>query len=85
MPSVPVFAVAEALSASTADELRAIPVEEIMAVPPLDDPGARWTVDAGMPIGRGVFDSAYPIVDGHVVPGDPYELYAIGRSTRFRF
>ncbi len=71
--------VAEALSASSADELRAIPVGEIMAVSPPDDPGPRWTVDAGMPIGRGVFDSAYPIVDGHVVPGDPYELYAVGR------
>jgi para-nitrobenzyl esterase len=71
--------VAEALGASSADDLRSASVEELMAVPPPDEPGPRWTVDAGMPIGRGVFDSAYPIVDGRVVPGDPYELYAAGR------
>ncbi len=71
--------VAAALGADSLDDLRAASVEALMAVPPPEDPGPRWSVDAGMQIGLGAFDSAYPIVDGHVVPGDPYALYEAGR------
>ena len=33
----------------------------------------------GMPIARNAFDASYPIVDGHIVPGPPFETYAAGR------
>jgi para-nitrobenzyl esterase len=52
---------------------------ELLAAPLPPAPGPSWEIDMGMPIGRNVFDASYPIVDGRLVPGDPYERYAAGR------
>jgi para-nitrobenzyl esterase len=71
--------VAAALGAGSLDDLRAVSVEALMAVPPQEDAGPRWSTDAGMEVGLGAFDSAYPIVDGHLVPGDPFTLYEAAR------
>jgi len=70
---------AASLGAHDADALRALTPEQLMgaALPP--PPGPTWRVDSGMPISRNVFDTSYPIVDDHVVPGDPYERYEAGR------
>jgi para-nitrobenzyl esterase len=59
---------AERLGASSLAELRALPVERIVA----DQAKHFWTAANGSNI-RG-------IVDGYVVPGDPYTLHAAGRA-----
>ena len=71
--------VARALGATTADDLRRVASAELMAAPLPPDPGPAWSVDMGMPIARNAFDASYPIVDGHIVPGPPFETYAAGR------
>ncbi len=71
--------VAAELRVGSLDDLRKASVEALMAVPPPDDGGLLWSTDAGMQVGLGVFDSAYPIVDGHIVPGEPHALYEAGR------
>jgi para-nitrobenzyl esterase len=70
---------ARALGSVSAYQLRRMTVAEVMgaALPP--DPGPHWHTDMGMPMARNVFDASYPIVDGHVVPGPPYEAYAAAR------
>ena len=71
--------VARALGATTADDLRRVAPAALMAAALPPDPGPAWSVDMGMPIARNAFDASYPIVDGHVVPGPPYESYEAGR------
>jgi para-nitrobenzyl esterase len=63
----------------TAQELRSLTVHDVMRAQLPPDDGPRWQVDMGMPMARNIFDASYPIVDGHVVPGDPYATYAEGR------
>lgn len=57
---------AERLGASSLAELRALPVERIVAEQAKD-----WWVEGG--IGRG-------LIDGYVVPGDPWSLHAAGKA-----
>lgn len=52
--------------ATTAEAMRALPVEPML------------TIDLSQP-GPGFFDSAYPLVDGHVLPVDPYRAFTSGR------
>lgn len=59
---------AERLGATTLAELRAMPVERI-----LEDQAKNWWVAANGSNIRGV-------VDGYVVPGDPWTLYAQGKA-----
>lgn len=51
--------------AKTAEEMRALPVEPML------------TIDLSQP-GPGFFDSAYPLIDGHVLPTDPYSAFTSG-------
>jgi para-nitrobenzyl esterase len=71
--------VAASLGAHDADALRALTPPQLMGATLPPPPGPTWRVDSGMPISRNVFDASYPIVDGHAVPGDPYDAYAAGR------
>ena len=70
---------AHALGAKSADELRALAPERLLAapLPPREPP--RWTMDlAPEPLARGAFESGYPIVDGHVLPAEVHDAFAAG-------
>jgi len=72
---------AEALGARTLDELRSLSPERLMAVPLPSDEPARWTMNMGPErFGRGSFESGYPVVDGHVLPAEPYRVFAAGEQ-----
>ena len=53
------------LGARTADEMRALPLEPML------------TIDLSQP-GPGFFDTAYPLIDGHVLPTDPHTAFTSG-------
>jgi para-nitrobenzyl esterase len=74
------LAVADALGVSSLAGLRAVPAHEVLAAPlPLDEPD--WLYDAAPgSFRRGAFDAAWPIVDGHLLPQHPYEVFAAGRQ-----
>jgi para-nitrobenzyl esterase len=72
-------AFARSLGASTADELRACPVDALWSA----DAGApteAWQF-GGVPFRRGEFDTGFPIVDGAVIAEPPYETFAQGRQA----
>jgi para-nitrobenzyl esterase len=52
--------------AATAQQMRALPVEPLL------------TIDLSQP-GPGFFDSAYPLIDGYVLPVDPYRAFTGGQ------
>lgn len=70
---------AELLGASTLAELRALPVERLLAAQ-LPRAAGRWSFDLvpGANIGLALFDTGYPVIDGHVLPKDPLAAYRAG-------
>jgi para-nitrobenzyl esterase len=71
------LALARALGASTAAELRAIPARDLQLARP--DQGDNTTYDPSH-VPRGAFDTAYPIVDGYVLPDTQYAIFTQGRQ-----
>ncbi|MER5674228.1 carboxylesterase/lipase family protein [Pseudonocardia alni] len=67
------------LGAPTLAELRALPVEQLMAAQ-LPRAAGRWSFDLvpGAEIGLALFDTGYPVVDGHVLPKDPLAAFLAG-------
>ena len=66
-----------ALGASTAAELRSIPARDLQLARP--DQGDNATYDPSH-VPRGAFDTAYPIVDGYVLPDTQYAIFVRGRQ-----
>lgn len=73
-------AFADALGVGSLDALRALPAETLLtAVPP---PPGPWLIEAaGIRVGDGSSDTAYPIVDGWAIPAAPGEILAAGRHN----
>ncbi|MEA2284734.1 MAG: para-nitrobenzyl esterase [Solirubrobacteraceae bacterium] len=70
--------VAAALGATSVADLRARSPEEIMSAPLPRELG-RWAMDLSpVPYRRGDFDSGYPIVDGHVLPDNVFDVFGRG-------
>ncbi|WP_205260707.1 carboxylesterase/lipase family protein [Nakamurella leprariae] len=72
---------AELLGASSLADLRALPAERVMAVQ-LPRAAGPWSFDLipGAAISLHVFDSGYPVIDGHVLPQTPLQAYASGTA-----
>lgn len=70
---------AEALGATTLAELRALPVEQLMTAQ-LPRASGRWSFDLvpGAEVGLALFDTGYPVIDGHVLPKDPLAAFVAG-------
>ncbi|MEJ2866341.1 carboxylesterase family protein [Actinomycetospora sp. OC33-EN08] len=70
---------AEALGAPTLAGLRALPVEQLMAAQ-LPRAAGRWSFDLvpGAQVGLALFDTGYPVIDGHVLPQDPLAAFVAG-------
>ncbi|WP_291048946.1 carboxylesterase family protein [Herbiconiux sp.] len=68
------------------DELRSLPAESILE-PQLPRTGGPWAFDLipGAAISLHVFDSGYPVIDGHVLPATPLEAYADGSAIDVPF
>ena len=73
--------VAGLLGVRTAAQLRAVPVDALAAVE-LPRRTGRWTGGpvAGAPVSMHSYDSAYPVVDGHVLRESPLTAYQHGRA-----
>jgi para-nitrobenzyl esterase len=66
------------LGVSTAEELRALPVDQLIQAP-LPRTAGRWGLDFLPPeltVGLPVFDSGYPVIDGYVLPEAPVDVFA---------
>ncbi|MCS5722576.1 carboxylesterase family protein [Herbiconiux sp. CPCC 203407] len=74
------------LGISTLAELRSLPVDRLMEVQ-LPRTGGPWAFDLipGAAISLHVFDSGYPVIDGHVLPKTPLEAYADGTAIDVPF
>jgi para-nitrobenzyl esterase len=71
---------AHALGAKTLAELRARPAREIQLAHRRGGTGSG-TNNNPSDAARGVFDTNWPIVDGHVLPQSPFELFSQGRQN----
>lgn len=71
----------DVLAVRNAAQLRALPAEALAAVA-LPRSQGPWTFDLipGASTSMHVFDSAYPIVDGYVLPESPFTAYQSGRA-----
>jgi para-nitrobenzyl esterase len=74
------LALARALGAKSIAELRARPARGIQLVRPGGAPDAGEVIDPSR-ASRGAFDTAYPIIDGHVLPECAYAVFAAGRQN----
>ncbi len=71
-------ALGRSLGAATIAELRRRSPEQIMLAP-LPTGDDRWTFDAlDAPFSRGALDSAFPTVDGHLLPRSAFAIYRDG-------
>lgn len=70
---------ADMLGASSIDDLRAMPVEQLMT-PQLPRTEGDWAFDLipGAAISLHVFDAAYPVIDGYVLRTSALDAYADG-------
>ena len=71
---------ARALGARSLAELRARPAREIQFSHRRGGTGSGANNNPSDPA-RGVFDTNWPIVDGHVLPESPFDLFAHGRQN----
>lgn len=68
------------LGVRSLDELRALgPAELAAAHLPAERPFRMAFLP--VPVGRGDFDTAWPVVDGHVLPRSPYEVFSAGEQA----
>jgi para-nitrobenzyl esterase len=67
------------LGVSSIEEMRKLPAEDIMAAQ-LPRAQGPWSFDLipGAAISLSVFDSGYPVIDGHVLPRDPLSAFLTG-------
>lgn len=73
----------ELLGAATAKELRALPAKQLAGAV-LARSAGRWRLPFLPPevtFGLQVFDSGYPIIDGHVLPRSPLETFEAGKQV----
>jgi para-nitrobenzyl esterase len=70
------------LGVSSIEEMRALPADQIAAVQ-LPRTAGSWSFDLipGAAISLHVFDSGYPVIDGHVLPTDPLEALLTGQMA----
>jgi para-nitrobenzyl esterase len=71
----------DAAGVRTVKEMRALPVERVMGVPVPSEPGPWRVGDLDFHVGNGVSDTAYPIVDGCVIPAPPRDIFDAGRHN----
>ena len=71
----------ELVGATSVEQLRALPLEELLT-PQLPRTEGVWTFDLipGAQVSLKVFDAAYPVVDGHVLPTAVVSAYADGKT-----
>lgn len=70
---------ARALGASTSEDLRALPARQLQLARPHKSGGDEPYDPSHVP--RGSFDTAYPIVDGYVLPDSAFAIFAEGRQN----
>jgi para-nitrobenzyl esterase len=69
----------DALGVSSLTELRRVPAAEIEAVLlPRAVGDWRFKILPGAQVSTHVFDSGYPVIDGHVLPRSPIDVYRAG-------
>ncbi|MGZ5835236.1 MAG: carboxylesterase/lipase family protein [Xanthobacteraceae bacterium] len=71
---------AQGLGARSLAELRAIPAKDIQLTARRGGTGSGANNDPANPE-RGVFDMNWPILDGHVLPRSPYEIFSAGQQN----
>ena len=71
---------AHALGAKTRDDLRSCPAREIQLAHRRGGTGSGSNNNPS-DAARGVFDTNWPILDGHVLPQSPFELFSQGRHN----
>ncbi|WP_236787616.1 carboxylesterase/lipase family protein [Amycolatopsis sp. GM8] len=71
--------VARLLGVSSIEEMRGLPAEQIMAAPlPRTEGPWSFALFPGATISLHIFDSGYPVIDGHVLPRDPLSAFLAG-------
>jgi len=70
---------AEALGATTSEQLRAVPARQLQLARPHQSGSGEPYDPSHVP--RGSFDTAYPIVDGYLLPDSPCAIFAGGRQN----
>lgn len=70
------------LGASSVKDLRALPLDQLLdpQLPRIAGPWGLYFLPPEMKVGLSIFDSGYPIIDGHVLPRTPVEVYAAGEQ-----